>query len=817
MQSPVPSWFHPRSTNQALFLRLLLFGAPLALALSFLLHETPGHHAAFHIPIDRQKVIRAAHQTASRLHLDTRGWSEHVSTHANPDMVDYFRLKPLPQSLRARSFAGELGANVMLSEPGGGTHLNVTFAADGTELAYRIGGKDLRPAEPLAEDEMLALATLELQSLVSELSMEALGAAEISVSEAAGVAGVRRVTFRPFSPDAPDIEYSVSLDFLGPRIIAREIRAEASEMFTGRFLRQSRSLRAYGNLLRTALLIAFCLYAGLNFSRRIADREAPVLRAIALTAVAPAFGVVLYLSDPALFAGALKPESFTAAGLIAGLLGRLFNLSLQGMFMGIGYGGAESYLREAFPGKLVSLDAVLKGRIFSANAGQAVITGAAIGCWLVLAYHLLLPLTGNPVNSTILVNTTIALSKHPWSLFFLKSVVVTLFVGSISLLVPLLIFRRLAHRPLAMALALLATALLIGTMDEPSAPDAPDFWLRSFITALTLIGAFFFWDFLAALTAWTTLSLLAPLADMLDRMPAWHSALPFAVAAAGGTLLPMLVAAIRGRRYEEKELLPRYARVQAERLSLQAELSAAREAQLRLLPAVLPEVAGLSLAASCTPAREVGGDFYDFIQLDDGSLGIIVAEGGNDGLASALTIALAKGFLLFESAAFHDLSKTLCDLENALGENLQRSSGRTAIALLLVNPADRSVSIARAGDFPHILALSASGSTREASLLEDSASGIARGALTLDPGDSLLIYTDGLAWLARQRNQGDIDAILRKAAGFSATRSASSIHGVILDSLLTRERKIPHDLADDITAVVVTFTGAAAGARQEVA
>lgn len=817
MQSTLPSWFHPRSRGPALFLRILLFGAPLALALSFFLHRSPSHHAGLHIPIDRQKVIEAAHRSAARLSLDTRGWSAHVGTLVNPDMVDYFRLRPLPQSVRARSFAGELGAKVMLVQPGGGLWINFTFAADGTELSYRLSGKDLRPAEPLPDEQLETLGAAHLQPLASELSMEQLGTAEVSVNEAAGVAGVRRVTYRPFVPSTPDLEFSLSLDFLGSQVIAREVRAEASEMFTGRFLKQSRSLRTYGNLFRATLLLAFSLYAGFCFSRRIADREAPVLRAVALAALPLVFSVSMFLSDPALSAEDLNPQALAASGLLVGLLTRLFNFSLQGMFMGIGYGGAESYLREIFPGKLVSLDALLKGRLFSANAGQSVITGAAFGCWLVLIYHLFLPFTGNPVSSTILVNTAIGLSKHPFLLFFFKSILVTLFMGSVSLLVPLLIFRRLARRPALMFLVLFLTALLIGAMDEPSAPDAPDYWLRGAVTALALVASFFLWDYLAALVAWTTLSLLAPFADMLERMPAWHAALPFAVGVATITFLPMLAAAFRGRLYEEKELLPRYARVQAERLSLQAELSAAREAQLRLLPASLPQIPGLSLAASCTPAREVGGDFYDFLVLEDGCLGIIVAEGGNDGLASALTIALAKGFLLFESAAFRDVAKTLYDLENALGENLQRTGGRTAIALLLVNPSDRSVSIARAGTFPRILALDPSGSTREATLLEDAASGIARGSLSIHDAGSLLIFTDGLARLAEQRHQGDIESLLRRATAFSAASTATTIHDTLLDALLTRDRKVPHDLADDITAVVVTFDSAAAGAREEVA
>lgn len=798
-------------------MRVLLFGAPLALALSFLLHETPGHHAAFRIDIDRRQAIAAAHKTAARLGLDTRGWAAQVRTQVNSDMVEYFRRRPVSQAIPARRFAGEIGAAVMLTSPGGGTYLNLTFAADGTELGYRIAGTDLKPAPPLAEDEMLALAAIEMRSVFKDFDPENLGTPEVSVNESAGVEGVRRVTFRPFAPNAPEVDFTVNFDFLGNRIIAREVQAEAAEPFTMRFLRQSRALSTYGNTYKLSLALIFSLYAAYRFSRRIADREAPVMRAIVLTAVIPVCGTFIYFLEPALAFPELKPEHFTAAGMAIGLLSRLPGFFIQGIVMGMGYGGGEGSIREKFPGKLASLDAILRGRIFSANAGQAVITGAAIGCWLVLLNHLLLPITGNPVTTSILINTSIALSSFPWLVYFLQAALIALFSGSVCLLVPLLVYRRWAARPAVLFLVLLLTAFSMGAWGEPHTPDSLDFWLRALLAALSLVAAFFIWDYLASLVAFTTVALLAPLADMLDRMPAWREVLPVAGVLAAATLVPMLVAAIRGRLYTEKELLPRYARVQAERLALQAELTAAREAQLRLLPSSLPAVPGLSLAASCTPAREVGGDFYDFIELEDGCLCVIVAEGGNDGLASALTIALAKGYLLFEAEGCRDVHQVLAGLERALGENLQRPGARTAIALLLVNPVDLSAAIARSGDFPRILMLSSNGAVREASLLEDTSDGIARGSLRLEADDSILVYTDGLARLAEQRRQGGVDEILRRSAGFAALSGAAAIHESVLGAILARERWAQADLTDDITAVVVSFTGDAMASRQEVA
>src|SRR5207248_10259744 len=103
---------------------------------------------------------------------------------------------------------------------------------------------------------------------------------------------------------------------------------------------------------------------------------------------------------------------------------------------------------------------------------------------------------------------------------------------------------------------------------------------------------------------------------------------------------------LRGREYRDEEVRPLYARHIAERQLLEAEMAAAREAQLHLLPKSVPNIAGLSISAACIPARIVGGDFYDFFPLANNRLGVFIAEGSNRGVGSALNIALAKGFLM---------------------------------------------------------------------------------------------------------------------------------------------------------------------------
>src|SRR6201994_587007 len=83
----------------------------------------------------------------------------------------------------------------------------------------------------------------------------------------------------------------------------------------------------------------------------------------------------------------------------------------------------------------------------------------------------------------------------------------------------------------------------------------------------------------------------------------------------------------------------------AQRERLDRELEIAREVQQRLFPQKLPVVDGLDFAGYCRPALGVGGDYYDFIRLPDGCLGIAVGDVSGKGIAAALMMASLQASL----------------------------------------------------------------------------------------------------------------------------------------------------------------------------
>ena len=82
-----------------------------------------------------------------------------------------------------------------------------------------------------------------------------------------------------------------------------------------------------------------------------------------------------------------------------------------------------------------------------------------------------------------------------------------------------------------------------------------------------------------------------------------------------------------------------------ERERIEQELRVARQIQRSLLPEATPELYGWQLTAYYEPAREVGGDFYDFLELQDGRLRLVVGDATGKGMPAALVMATTRGML----------------------------------------------------------------------------------------------------------------------------------------------------------------------------
>jgi len=140
-------------------------------------------------------------------------------------------------------------------------------------------------------------------------------------------------------------------------------------------------------------------------------------------------------------------------------------------------------------------------------------------------------------------------------------------------------------------------------------------------------------------------------------------------------------------------------RNELERERLGRELEIARQLQLRLLPEKNPSVDGYTIQGFCLPAKEVGGDYYDFIELADNKLGIVIGDVAGKGLPAAIYMTLTKGIFLSFTKTNISPKEALIKVNQLLYQSLRRGSFVTMCFAILDN-LKNELTIARAGHEP---------------------------------------------------------------------------------------------------------------------
>lgn len=184
----------------------------------------------------------------------------------------------------------------------------------------------------------------------------------------------------------------------------------------------------------------------------------------------------------------------------------------------------------------------------------------------------------------------------------------------------------------------------------------------------------------------------------------------------------------------------------AERQRIEQELKVARLIQQTLLPQALPKIEGYQLTAYYQPAREVGGDFYDFIYFEDGKIGLIVADVTDKGVPAALVMATTRTLLRAAAERLADPGAVLAWTNDVLVAEIPPRMFVTCFYAVL-DPATGHFCYANAG---HDVAYRYTA----AGVVELRATGMPLGLMpgmryeaketTLDGGDYVLMYSDGL-------------------------------------------------------------------------
>jgi PAS domain S-box-containing protein len=199
------------------------------------------------------------------------------------------------------------------------------------------------------------------------------------------------------------------------------------------------------------------------------------------------------------------------------------------------------------------------------------------------------------------------------------------------------------------------------------------------------------------------------------------------------------------RTEQLKSAMARQQEEAQERQRLEQELHIARLIQQTLLPKSLPGLPGYEVAAYYQPARQVGGDFYDFLRLPDGQLGLIVGDVSGKGVPAALVMAITRTML---QAAYRlgSPGEILEQVNNTLYRDIPPNMYVTCLAALLDSKTGR-LQYANAGhDLPYLRHADGVSKLRATGmplgLMPDM--NYEQKEITLRLGDSVLLYSDGL-------------------------------------------------------------------------
>ena len=248
---------------------------------------------------------------------------------------------------------------------------------------------------------------------------------------------------------------------------------------------------------------------------------------------------------------------------------------------------------------------------------------------------------------------------------------------------------------------------------------------------------------------------------------------------------------------------------ETQRLQLEEELAVARRIQLTLLPSAPPKIPGWRLAASYHAARQVGGDFYDFLDhgLSERRLGLVIADVTGKGVPAALMMAYSRAVLRAESMAGRAPIDVLANTNRLIRQDGQSRLFLSAFCAEIELDSGR-LTYSNAGHDPPLWIDAGGTETREleapgAILGAFHDTGLESRSVVLRAGDTLVLYTDGVTE-ARSHQREFFGEERLKAVTAAAVAVGGGAQSV-LESVTTAVDAFTAgaEQADDLTIVVV--------------
>ena len=640
--------------------RFFLLLAPLAAVLGMYLTYRHSTGSILRLSITKNDVVRMAREQAAAKGVKADAWTDLVDLQPNNDLRHYLAISADPAERAAveRIVSPVVFRCVLENDVESADSVRIGVSPDGRLISYRVPPIGKAPA--IAEAQARQNAENELRSRLGAEGNGFVYAGAGGAIHEGTKSEIKRFTFR--RQYGKDLSIESTVETAGAKVIGFNLTPRVSPEREKRFLELSTKFNTVRGVGIILIIVGGLVYIVFRFVRRSREHEVPMRRA----AIVAAFVFVTFAFSTLMNRGSQRIgalQTGPAANATAEIILLMVVSMTMAVLVGVTWGACEADLREAYPEKLSSTDALLGGLLQSRAVRSSLLIGLALAGYSTLVNGLEAFLRARlGIWSTISPDELFSYTTaHPGFVVFLLS------FSSLPLFLSLVLVAvstthrtrgnaqaRIRTRNRQIVLVLLIFVFFLFTTAGNYSPPA---WalLQSIIGAAVLLVPFFVGDVLTVITVtaistWAVLSasLIAQPAPML-RSSGW---MMLAVLAA--IVAAVAIAAFRRRDGAEVEAArPQYARNIAERLMLTTEMDAARQAQLRVMPRVVPDVDWVMLAAKHSASAGIGTDSYEFFPSAT-HLGVAVADARLPGLSSALCISMLKGLLLNYAARLRD-------------------------------------------------------------------------------------------------------------------------------------------------------------------
>jgi len=473
---------------------------------------------------------------------------------------------------------------------------------------------------------------------------------------------------------------------------------------------------------------------------------------------------------------------------------------------------SESVTRETWREKFITLDLISKGHAFHSRVGESIARGIALG---VAGLALLL-------IGTLLADEFIGLSTIHWdesamrlfgvtgSYLYALGHGITANAYKFAILI-LFVVSMLRRRITSPVWVIALGAIIMGFTGQGHVSPLIAGTVIDSLVAAVAVWAFYRYDALTSFLCVYTLSVAQATAILIGS---GHPTYATSGALAIGFFAILLLAtlAMLARKHEITDfdaITPAFARHITERQRMQQELEIARNVQMSFLPKATPKVAELDIASRCAPAAEVGGDYYDFVDLGEGRLGVAVGDVSGKGTQAAFFMTLTKGFLRALAQVSASPAAVLTQVNKLFYDNVER--GVFVSMVYGVFDTNRyTLTVARAGHNPVIMR-----KTQALEVQVVNPMGIALGldqgetftksiqevSIPFQKGDLFVFYTDGFPEaMNKTMEEFGEDRLCKTVQKYAHGSAGEIMDGVFAEMKQFVGRAKQHD---DMTIVVV--------------